>query len=123
MNAVILSAFVGILLVVCVQSQNNNGCNLSCENNEYCNRRVIGKMAFERCMRYRRKGALCNDDFWKCNPEQDCKPRRQGSSLRYCLDRSETTSTTMTMPTTPTMMTTDMPTDMPTGVTDGNTNV
>ncbi|GBO06667.1 hypothetical protein AVEN_90289-1 [Araneus ventricosus] len=56
MNSAILSAFVGILLVACVQSQNESECNLKCRNDEFCYRKVIVRIAIERCMRYRRKG-------------------------------------------------------------------
>ncbi|CAL1268985.1 unnamed protein product [Larinioides sclopetarius] len=114
MNSVILSVFVGILLVACVQSQSNTECNLKCRNNEYCYRREFARFAVECCRRYQRKGAICDDGRLRCNPEQECKPRRQFSIFRFCQDKTQTTSEsttmTMTMPTTPTMMTTDTPT-------------
>ncbi|GBN78780.1 hypothetical protein AVEN_71285-1 [Araneus ventricosus] len=109
MNATILSLFLIVLVVACVECQEGEECpgflSGRCKKNEYCHKAFLPFL--NSCVRYRERGMRC-DRVHRCRSGLECIQQQDSFfGEKRCQDPS-TTSTTTTSPL-PTSTSTFMP--------------
>ncbi|GIZ02319.1 uncharacterized protein CEXT_214101 [Caerostris extrusa] len=75
MKAVALSIFIAVVVVACVDCQEDELCGflkIKCQPNQYCFKPKIPNVDLGVCFNYLGKGAVCNDDL-RCDPKLECR--------------------------------------------------
>ncbi|XP_055943131.1 uncharacterized protein LOC129972857 [Argiope bruennichi] len=100
MNRIILSAFLAMLIVACVEGQQQEGeeCGTMyrrrCRANQYCYRPNFMPLDISYCLTYRGRGMPC-DEMFRCQPGLECTERSGGwFPMRRCQEPASTTTST-----------------------------